>query len=111
MLRFIAARCAQAIVVMFGITAICFVILHLTGDPAALMLPESASQEDYRELRARMGFDRPLPEQFAKYMKNALQLDFGASYHQHRPAMQVVLERVPATFELAIVAFLLALAM
>ena len=110
MLRVIAARCAQALVVLFGITATCFVILHLTGDPAALMLPESASQRDYQELRARMGFDRPLPEQFVHYMVNAAQLDFGNSYHQHRPAMAIVLARVPATFELAIVAFLIALA-
>jgi ABC-type dipeptide/oligopeptide/nickel transport system permease component len=109
MLRFIAARCAQALVVLFGITAVCFVILHLTGDPAALMLPESASQKDYQELRERMGFDRPLPEQFAGYMVNAARLDFGNSYHQHRPAMSIVLGRVPATFELAIVAFLIAL--
>jgi peptide/nickel transport system permease protein len=109
MLRFLAGRCLQALVVLFGITAICFVILHLTGDPAALMLPESASQKDYQEIRVRMGFDRPLPEQFVKYMGNAAQLDFGASYHQHRPAMAIVVARMPATFELAAVAFLIAL--
>jgi peptide/nickel transport system permease protein len=110
MLRFVVARCGQALVVLFGITAICFIILHLTGDPAALMLPESASQKDYQELRTRMGFDRPLPEQFVNYMVDAARLDFGNSYHQHRPAMAIVLARVPATFELAIVAFLIALA-
>jgi ABC-type dipeptide/oligopeptide/nickel transport system permease component len=110
MLRFIARRCLQAVVVLFGITAICFVILHLTGDPAALLLPESASQKDYQEIRARMGFDRPLPEQFVTYMGNAARLDFGTSYHQHRPAMAIVLDRMPATIELAIVAMLIALA-
>ncbi len=109
MLRYIAGRCLQAIVVLFGITAICFIILHLTGDPAALLLPESASQKDYQEIRTRMGFDRPLPGQFAQYMANAARLDFGVSYHQHRPAMAIVLDRMPATFELAMAAFIVAL--
>ena len=109
MLRYIAGRCLQALVVLGGITAICFAILHLTGDPAALMLPESAVQEDYQEIRSRMGFDRPMVEQFAQYMVNAARLDFGTSYLQHRPAMAIVLDRLPATFELALVAFILAL--
>ncbi len=109
MLKYIAGRCLQAIVVLFGITAICFIILNLTGDPAALLLPESASQKDYQEIRTRMGFDRPLPEQFVQYMANAARLDFGTSYHQHRPAMAIVLDRMPATFELAMAAFIIAL--
>jgi peptide/nickel transport system permease protein len=109
MVRFIVQRCLQAIVVLVGITAICFVILHLTGDPAALLLPETASQKDYEEIRSRMGLDRPLPVQFAQYMGSAARLDFGVSYHQHQPAMQIVLQRLPATVELAITAFLIAL--
>jgi peptide/nickel transport system permease protein len=109
MLRFLAGRLAQAVVVLVGITATCFLILHLTGDPAALLLPESASQADYQEIRTRMGFDRPLAEQFVQYMANAARLDFGVSYHQHRPAMAIVLGRMPATVELALTAFLIAL--
>ena len=109
MLRYIAGRCLQALVVLVGITAICFIILHLTGDPAALLLPETAAQKDYDEIRTRMGFDRPLPEQFVQYMAHAAQLDFGVSYHQHRPAMAIVLDRMPATFELAMAAFIIAL--
>jgi peptide/nickel transport system permease protein len=109
MLRFLAGRLAQAVVVLVGITATCFLILHLTGDPAALLLPENASQQDYRELRTRMGFDRPLAEQFGMYMASAARLDFGTSYHQHRPAMAIVLSRMPATIELALTAFCIAL--
>ena len=109
MFRFIAGRCLQAVVVLAGITAICFIILHLTGDPAALLLPESATQQDYREIRSRMGFDRPLVEQFAQYMAHAARMDFGTSFHQHSPAMAIVLERMPATFELAVAAFIIAL--
>jgi len=110
MLRYVAGRCLQAFVVLFGITAICFAILHSTGDPAALLLPESATQQDYEEIRARMGFDRPVVEQFVHYMRDAARLDFGTSFHQHRPAMQIVLDRLPATFELAVAAFIIALA-
>ncbi len=109
MLRHIIERIAQALIVLFGITALCFVILHSTGDPAAVMLPESATQSDYQEIRERMGFDRPLPEQFVTYMANAARLDFGVSFHQHQPAMKIVLARLPATIELALVAFLIAL--
>ena len=110
MLRYVAGRCLQAVVVLAGITAICFLILHATGDPAAVMLPENASKDDYEEIRRRMGFDRPLPEQFAQYMAAAARLDFGSSYQQHRPALAIVLDRLPATFELAVAAFLIALA-
>lgn len=109
MLRYIGARCLQAVIVLFGITAICFVILHATGDPAAVMLPESASKQDYEEIRSRMGFDRPILEQFVQFMSAAARLDFGVSFHQHRPAMAIVLDRFPATFELAMVAFMIAL--
>jgi peptide/nickel transport system permease protein len=109
MIRFIFQRCLQAIIVLAGITAICFVILHLTGDPAALLLPETASQKDYEDIRSRLGLDRPLPVQFVQYMGNAAKLDFGVSYQQHQPAMRIVLQRLPATVELAVTAFLIAL--
>ncbi len=109
MIRFVAQRCMQAIIVLAGITAICFVILHLTGDPAALLLPETASQKDYDEIRTRWGLDKPLPLQFGQYMAHAAALDFGMSYQQNQPAMRIVLQRLPATFELAVTAFLIAL--
>ncbi len=109
MFRYIAGRCLQAVVVLVGIIAISFAILHLTGDPAALLLPESATEQDYQEIKSRMGFDRPLAEQFVQYMARAARLDFGVSYQQYRPAMTIVLERLPATFELAMVAFMIAL--
>ena len=102
-------RLLQAGFVLIGITAVCFIVLHLTGDPAALLLPENATEEDYDNIRKTMGFDRPLYIQFFDYMKNAFSMDFGHSFQQNQPAFKIVMERLPATIELAIVAFVIAL--
>ena len=102
-------RLLQAGFVLIGITAVCFIVLHLTGDPAALLLPENATEEDYATIRSTMGFDRPLYIQFFDYMKNAFSMDFGHSFQQNQPAFNIVIERLPATIELAIVAFSIAL--
>jgi ABC-type dipeptide/oligopeptide/nickel transport system permease component len=109
MLRVLIVRLTQAVVVLIGITAVCFLILHLTADPAALMLPESAGPDQYAAIRHQLGLDQPLLVQFLDYMGRALRLDFGLSYQQNRPAMEVVLNRLPATIELATTAFLIAL--
>jgi peptide/nickel transport system permease protein len=110
MYRVVLRRGVQAAIVLLGITAVCFVILHLTGDPAALMLPEGAGPGQYEAIRRQLGLDQPLALQFLKYMRNALTLDFGMSYQQNRPAMGIVLERLPATIELAVASFLIAIA-
>ena len=110
MLRVLTIRATQAVVVLVGITAACFFILNLTGDPAALMLPETADPGQYAEIRRQLGLDQPLLVQFLRYMGRALTLDFGLSFQQNRPAMEIVLSRLPATIELATMAFLIALA-
>ena len=97
MLRVLIARLGQAVVVLVGITAVCFIILHLTADPAALMLPENAGPDQYASIRHQLGLDQPLWVQFVDYMGRALRLDFGLSYQQNRPAMEIVLSRLPAT--------------
>jgi peptide/nickel transport system permease protein len=109
MARFVLSRCLQTIVVLLGITTIVFLILNLTGDPAALLLPQDATKQDYIELRKQMGFNDPLILQYARFIKHALVLDFGLSYRQQQPAMAIVLDRMPATIELSVVAFLIAL--
>lgn len=110
MLRILITRSAQALIVLVGITAACFLILHLTGDPAALMLPENAGPDQYAAIREQLGLDQPLWTQFIHYIGRAALLDFGMSYQQNQPAMAIVLSRLPATIELAIVAFLVAIA-
>jgi ABC-type dipeptide/oligopeptide/nickel transport system permease component len=107
--KYIIGRCLQAIVVLAGVTTAVFLILNLTGDPAALLLPESATQQDYVEIRKQLGLDRPLLVQYARYMERAVAFDFGFSYRQQQPAISLVMDRMPATIELAVTAFLIAL--
>lgn len=103
MTGFLLARLAQAMVVVLGILFIVFAILQLTGDPAALMSPPEATLEDIARLRTQLGFDRPLVEQFVRFLGGAVRGDFGTSLrYREQSALGVVLERVPATIELAL---------
>lgn len=92
-----AARCA--ITLLLAVTFV-FVVLRLSGDPARIMLPDDAPLQVVEAYRARWGLDRPLPEQFLLYLRGVLQGDLGFSFRDDRPAVQVVLERVPATLVL-----------
>jgi len=74
-----------------------FLILHLTGDPAALLLPPDASSADLAAFRHAEGFDRPLWQQYLSFAGGLLHGDFGQSLRYHQPAIRLVLERVPAT--------------
>jgi peptide/nickel transport system permease protein len=78
-----------------------FLILHLTGDPALLLLPPDATADDVARFRRDMGFDDPVAVQYLRFLKGALQGNFGDSLRHQEPAMGLVLERLPATFELA----------
>src|SRR5947209_560349 len=97
MVGYIARSLLQAVAVALGIATLTFLILHLSGDPTALLLPPQATKEDIRVLREAMGFNRPLPEQYAQFMSGALRGDFGRSFWVARPALELVLERMPAT--------------
>lgn len=110
MTSFILRRVMQMIPVMLGITLIVFVLLRVTGDPVALMLPEDAPREQIDALRSHLGLDRPIHEQYVIFMGNLLQGDFGESLRYSRqPALPIVLERLPATLELAAAALLVAI--
>jgi peptide/nickel transport system permease protein len=78
-----------------------FFVTHLLGDPARLMLAPEATAEQHRELREVLGLDDPLPEQFARYVRDLAKGDFGDSIWQRVPALPVVLDRLPATLYLA----------
>lgn len=94
---YILRRLWHGFLVVFGVTAIVFVVTRLFGDPVALMLPLSASAEQRAAFAAEIGLDRPIAVQFAWFVRDVLTLDFGMSLWQRRPAMEVVLERLPAT--------------
>jgi peptide/nickel transport system permease protein len=109
MKTFLVRRLLQSLVVLFGVSFVVFAILHLTGDPALVLLPPDASAEDVRRFREVMGFNDPFLVQYGRFLKGALQGDFGQSIRHGEPAFGLVLERMPATFELAGAALLLAL--
>jgi peptide/nickel transport system permease protein len=109
MKTFLVRRLLQSLVVLFGVSFVVFAILHLTGDPALVLLPPDASAEDVRRFREAMGFNDPFLVQYGRFLKGALQGDFGQSIRHGEPAFGLVLERMPATFELAGAALLLAL--
>ena len=106
---YLVRRLWQSVLVLFGVSVVVFLILHLTGDPAALLLPPDATAEDIARFRKSMGFDDPVAVQYVRFLKGALRGDFGESLRHGEPAMGLVVERMPATFELAGAALLLAL--
>lgn len=103
MLVYVVRRILQAVVVVLGVLVLVFVLINATGDPARLMVPLEASEEDVERVRRHMGLDRPLREQFARFMANAMRGDFGQSLrYRGQPAMKIVTERFPATLRLTV---------
>jgi peptide/nickel transport system permease protein len=102
-------RLLQSILVIVGVSVIVFIITRAIGDPARMMLPLEATDEQVEEFRERMGFNDPLWVQFWDWAKNAARGDFGDSLWQRIPAMTLVLERMPATLLLCFTAITLAL--
>jgi peptide/nickel transport system permease protein len=100
--RFLVARLAHALLTVLVVSVVVFFVVRLTGDPAALMAPPSASQADIDLLRHQLGLDRPLHAQYLDYVGRLLRLDLGESMRFRRPAGELILERLPATAELAL---------
>lgn len=107
--RYLLQRLLHSIFVIFGVTMIIFFLVHLTGDPAVALMPRDATLEDIEQFRHVMGFDRPLYEQYLLFLGRIVHGNFGHSYRYHAEALSLVLERVPATFELALAASFIAL--
>src|SRR5215813_11457722 len=101
MRSYLVRRGWQSLLVLFGVSVVVFLILHLTGDPALLLLPPDASAEDVAKFREVMGFNDPVAVQYLRFLRGAVRGDFGESLRHGEPAMHLVLERLPATFELA----------
>lgn len=109
MIYFLLMRSAQAVFALFGVATLVFVLQHLTGDPVALMVPDGATAEDIAILRAEFGFDRPLAVQYADYLFDLARGDFGVSYIQKIPVLDIVASRVPFTLQLSAAALFIAL--
>ena len=109
MLAFFIQRLLQAVLVMVAVGFIAFSLFNFVGDPVSLMLPPEATSADRDEVRKSLGLDQPFYLQFAKFVGNALQGNFGISLRLGRPVSQLLFERLPATLELAMIAASLAL--
>src|SRR5438552_9417250 len=106
---YLARRLGQSLLVLLGVSFIVFFILYLTGDPALVLLPPDASAEDVQKFREAMGFNDPFIVQYGRFLVCALCGNFGQSVRHGEPAFNLVIERMPATFELSGAALLVAL--
>jgi peptide/nickel transport system permease protein len=106
---YLLRRFLQSILVLFGISFVVFGILFLTGDPALVLLPPDATAEDVAKFRKENGFDQPFFVQYGRFLYGAVRGDFGQSVRHGEPAFALVMERMPATFELSGAALLIAL--
>ncbi len=100
MLAFLIRRIAQAIVVMLVISVIAFSIHDQLGDPLRELVGQSVSEAERQALRDRMGLNDPFAVQYSRFLGRAVQGDLGTSYFFKRPALEVILNKFPATFEL-----------
>jgi peptide/nickel transport system permease protein len=109
-LRFLARRLVLTIPVLFGVATLVFSLIHLIpGDPARAMLGDAASQEDVDALRERLGLNRPLLEQYGAFLSGIVRGDLGTSMRTGQPVVSQIVERMPATIELAAAAMFVAI--
>ncbi|MFZ0614677.1 MAG: nickel ABC transporter permease, partial [Desulfobacterales bacterium] len=109
MLPYLFKRLWHTVFVVVGISVISFFFIHLSGDPVMLMLPGDASHAEIEALREQMGFNDPLYTQYLRFAWQAVRGKFGNSLYYKVPAMELILERLPASLELALAAMLIAL--
>jgi ABC-type dipeptide/oligopeptide/nickel transport system permease component len=108
--RFLARRLPLTVPVLLGVATLVFSLIHLIpGDPAQAMLGEAATPQDVEELRRRLGLDRPLLEQYGAFLSGVMRGDLGTSLRTGQPVASQILERMPATAELAAAAMLVAI--
>ncbi len=108
--RYILGRCVHSLLALIGATLVVFILINASGDPASLLIPSDATLQDAAVLRKALGLDRPLITRYAMFLRTAVQGDFGISFRQNRPALQVVAVHLPATAELAAASLVLSVA-
>ena len=103
MLSYIIRRVFQSLLVLLVVGLVAFSMFRFIGDPIDNMLGQERTAEDIERLRGQLGLDQPFVVQYAKFLINAAQGNFGSSYQQSRPVADILAERAPATLELAAV--------
>lgn len=101
MLRFLLHRGGQALIAAFGVVTLVFFIQRLTGDPTALLLPETATQADIEAMRVTLGLDRALWVQYFDFLGDMLRFDLGRSFVQNASVWDIIASRIPQTLQLA----------
>jgi len=109
--RFVLERILQAMLTLVVLSLIVFALARLSGDPASLMVPMEASEQDIARLRASLGLDSSLPVQYWHFVVNAIQGDFGRSIKWDRPVLEMLLDRFPATVVLTLSSMVFGLAL
>lgn len=109
MKKFLLRQLLQIVPVLFLITLIVFLLVNVTGDPVSLILPMDATEEERQELIHALGLDKPVLVQYGIFLENLVQGDFGKSFKYQEPALPIILERLPATLELAAAAMFVAI--
>jgi peptide/nickel transport system permease protein len=111
-LRYLVRRILLTVPVLLGVATLVFSLIHLVpGDPAQAMLGDGASPQDIAELRKSLGLDEPLLDQYVTFLRHAVTGDLGRSFRTGQPVTTMILERLPATAELAIAAMVVAIAL
>jgi ABC-type dipeptide/oligopeptide/nickel transport system permease component len=108
MANYILRRLMQGVLVLVGVTIICFLMFQYLGDPVLALVGIDATQAQLKEAAKILGLDRPLYEQYVRFVRSAIHGDFGFSYVTRTPALKVVIERLPATLELSVTAMIFA---
>src|SRR5207245_11501280 len=110
-LRFVLFRVLQALVALSLLSVVVFVLARTTGDPLHLILPMSATEEDYANARRYLGLDRPYVEQYLSFVGKAVTGALGTSIRARRPVIELIKERLPNSLRLALFAMSVSLAM
>ena len=109
MIAFVLRRLGQSFVVLLLTGLVAFSLFRFVGDPIEQILGQERTVQDIERVREQLGLNDPFPVQYFNFLSRAAQGDFGISYRQGRPALDIILERLPATLELALVSGLFAL--
>jgi len=107
--RYLIHRLALSSVAMLGVITIVFILLHVSGDPASLLVTQNATVEDMERIRQAYGLDRPLSVQYARFIGRVVRGDLGYSYRQGLPVTELIFDRIGATFKLALASLAVAI--
>lgn len=108
MSQYAASRLGQMLIVLLAVSVIVFSVVNLTGDPVLLLVPADASEDQIRQAREELGLHLPLWQQYLIFLSNALHGSLGISFVFNRPAVDLIMERLPATLEMTVLSMLFA---